>query len=270
MTNDPAPTAEPVRLLDKVSALLELLAEREQATAAELAEVLGEPRSSVHRLLRQLYEVGWVDQSTGRGQWTVGLQLFRLGSTAVQRMDVRKAALPHMVELHEYSGETVFLIIRRDLVAVCIERLEGRRVQSIALMLGGSMPLHCGAGPLALLAHLPDEVHREWMVATSTSGLEQMNRSEPPTVASVEEELKLIRARGYAVSDRDVTPGIAAVGAPVFDYRGRVVAAMSVSGIRESILDPELDLAGRTVAAAAAASRDLGHRAAAPAARRLR
>ena len=38
------------------------------------------------------------------------------------------------------------------------------------------------------------------------------------------------------VSDNNVTPGIAAIGAPIFDHRGEVAASLSVSGLREGIL----------------------------------
>lgn len=251
---------EGVSVLGKISALLEVLAAREQATAAELADLLGEPRSSVHRMLRQLNEIGWIEPSDARGQWSVGLHLFRLGSSAVRRMDVRKAALPHMRELNETTGETVFLVVQRGVEAVCIERIEGRWVQSIALVLGGSMPLHVGAGPEALLAWLDDAQHRTWLIHAAEHGLEQMNRGTPPTVSQIEAELKEIRERGYAISDRNVTPGIAAVGAPVFDFRGRVVGALSVSGIAESILTPRLDVPELLLEAARRTSFDLGHR----------
>ena len=71
----------------------------------------------------------------------------RLGAAVIERLDERQAALPVMERIHEATGETVFLLVRRGDDAVCIERLEGLRVQSLALRLGGSLPLHVGAGP---------------------------------------------------------------------------------------------------------------------------
>jgi DNA-binding IclR family transcriptional regulator len=251
---------EGVSVLGKISSLLEVLAAREQATAAELAELLDEPRSSVHRMIRQLHEIGWIEPAGARGQWSIGLHLFRLGSSAVQRMDVRRSALPHMRELNESTGETVFLTVQRGMDAVCIERIEGRRVQSIALVLGGAMPLHAGAGPMALLAWLDDDQHRAWLIHAAEHGLAQMNLPAPPSISEVEAQLRETRARGYSISDRNVTPGIAAVGAPVFDYRGQLIAAVSVSGIAESVLDPELRLAERVTEAARRISFDLGFR----------
>jgi DNA-binding IclR family transcriptional regulator len=259
-TNDPRPSGEGVSVLAKISALLEILSSRDQATAAELAELLDEPRSSVHRTLRQLADIGWIEPAGQRGQWAIGLHLFRLGSGAVQRMDVRRAALPQMRTLNALSGETVLLCVRRGLEAVCIERIEGHRVQSIALVLGGSIPLHLGAGPSVLLAWADESVHKEWLVAAADHGVEKMNTAEPPTIGAIEARLEEVRSRGYAISDRDVTQGIAAIGAPVFDFTGRVVAAVSVSGIAESVLDPELGLAEHVMHAASKISFELGQR----------
>ena len=122
---------------------------------------------------------------------------------------------------------------------------------------------------MSLLAWADDAVHREWLVHVSEHGLEAMNLSEPPTIAQVEEQLKTCRERGYAVSDRNVTAGIGAIGAPVFDFRGQVVGAVSASGIAESVFDPAIDLAGQVVEAARAISFDLGHRESASSMRRV-
>jgi DNA-binding IclR family transcriptional regulator len=54
-------------------------------------------------------------------------------------------------------------------------------------------------------------------------------------------DLEEIRAQGYVRSDNNVTPGIAAIGAPIFDHRGDVVASLSVSGLREGVLAPAGD-----------------------------
>ncbi len=44
------------------------------------------------------------------------------------------------------------------------------------------------------------------------------------------------RDDGLAVSDQDVTVGVAALGVAITDYKGRVRGALSISGLRESVL----------------------------------
>ncbi|GAA0522923.1 hypothetical protein GCM10011581_38660 [Saccharopolyspora subtropica] len=248
--------AQPAQLLGKVAAVLEVLAAREQATTAELATAVDEPRSSIHRLMQGLDRLGWVESGEGRGQWRLGLQLFRLGSNAVRHFDERRLALPHMRELRAATSQTVYLCIRRGLDAVCIERLDGEWVQSLALQLGGSLPLHRGAAPRVLLAHSSAETVE---AACRQAAADQDEQRAPEIAAALREQLEQIRAAGYAISDEDVTPGIAAVGAPIFDYSGEIRAALSVSGIRNSILGPQAGIVDLVVETAAKISHHMGH-----------
>jgi DNA-binding IclR family transcriptional regulator len=218
----------PIRALAKAVHLLEHLAEEREATPRRLAELLEEPRTTTYRLLRSLEALDLVEPGSQPGSYRLGWKLMRLGAAVVERLDERQAALPVMEHVHERVGETVFLLVRRGWDAVCIERLEGLRVQSLALRLGGSLPLHAGAGPRALLAWEPREVWEEY---AASGWLEALTERTPATRAELFRELEATRKQGYAVSDEDVTPGIASLGAPIFDYTGNVRAALSIGGL---------------------------------------
>src|SRR3954451_17253702 len=86
----------PVAVLGKAVALLDCLAEQGEATPARLAELTGEPRSSVYRLLASLHELELIEPGRRRGTYLLGLKLFRLGRSIASRFDERQAALPTM------------------------------------------------------------------------------------------------------------------------------------------------------------------------------
>ncbi|MCW2994716.1 MAG: putative transcriptional regulator, IclR family protein [Conexibacter sp.] len=233
-----------VQLVAKVAQLLEALAERPEASVAELAEVVDEPRSSLYRLLRSLRDVGYVEPGSRRGTFRLGLKLLELGSAVADHFDVRRSALPVMERLHEETGETVYVCVRRDDAAVCIERLEGRRVQSLALRVGGSQPLHAGAASRALLAF---EDRADWdgyWRRNAAPRLPALTDRTPVTKGALFAALERAVAEGMAVSDQDVTVGIAALGVPIFDRSGTPCAALSISGVREEILNAETDALG--------------------------
>lgn len=225
----------PVRSLAKAVLLLEAIADEREATPRRLSEVLNEPRTTVYRLLTGLQALDMVEAGSRAGTYRLGWRLLRLGSAVIERLDERQAALPVMERIHERTGETVFLCVRRGDDAVCIERLDGLRVQSLALRLGGSLPLHLGAGPRALLAWEPRE---EWdAYVQRQTPLATMTEQSPVTREQLFAELERSVADGFAVSDEDVTSGIASLGAPIFDYTGRVRAAVSIGGMRNFLLD---------------------------------
>lgn len=244
-------------VLGKATRLLDLLAATREATTAELAEALEEPRSSTHRLLNVLAELDLVEPGSQRGRYRLGLKLLRLGSAVVSRLDVRLAALPLMERIHDDTGETVYLLLRRGRDAVCIERIDGRRAALMDLKLGGSLPLHEGAGPRAFLAFGP---RSEWQHYIDGGSLHD---SQTDTVLAPEDvvaELEKARRAGVVVNENVYPPGFAAIGAPIKDFRGEVCAALSISGTLGSLLGADRDrVPEMIVGAALEISRSLGH-----------
>ena len=254
-TADAVPQAS-VKVLAKAVAALNALAETDGLTPAELALRLDEPRSTVYRLLNSLEDLGFVQQGS-RGSYQLGIQLFRLGNAVARRFgDERAAARPGMERLHEQTGQTVFLTVRRGFDAVCLERLDGQLVGVMILPVGGSVPLHGGANARALLAFEPPGF---WQRFLDHGPLERFTDRTVTSPADVIEELEQIRRDGYAISDEDVIPHISSIGAPVFDHRRQIRASISLSGPRPAILgdDRERNIV-MVLAAAAEASHGLG------------
>jgi DNA-binding IclR family transcriptional regulator len=220
-----------LELIAKVDAVIGVLESRGEVSAAEIAERTGEPLSSVYRLMQSLTGVGWVDRGWRRGTYRLGLLMLTIGGQLEDKLDVRECALPSLRRLVQTTGTTSFLCVRRDTRAVCVERIDGQAVRSLAMQLGGSLPLYAGAAPRAILAFIPPAEQRSSLRASRLPG-------DPPRpdAAAVQADIEQVRRDGFTVSDGDVTPGIAALGAPVFNHRGELAAAISISGIRSQIL----------------------------------
>ncbi|MBB4660451.1 IclR family transcriptional regulator [Conexibacter arvalis] len=246
-----------VKVLSKAVAVLDVLARERELTPAELAERLDEPRSTLYRVIAALEEHDLVQPGGRRGSFQLGLRLFTLGSAVARRFDdVRAAALPAMERLHERTGQTVFLTVRRGFEALCVERLDGDLVGVMILPVGGTVPLHGGANARALLAFEPPELWEEYLDA---GPLERFTPSTETTRAGLTGQLRKIRDDGYSISDQDVIPGIASIGAPVFDHEQRVRASISLSGPQVMVLGDHADENVALVRdAAAAISRQLG------------
>lgn len=222
-----------IQVLQKSGAILASLARDGDLTAAQLAEKVGEPRSSVYRLLASLRGLGYIEPGGRSGTFRLGIELLRLGNAVSARFDERAAALPSMQRLWDETGETIFLCVRRGYDAVCIERLEGEHVQTHELRLGTAQALHLGAAPRVLLAYEPKGFWAEYVAAV------ELKAPSPKTIATIDgllTSLVEIREKGYVISDEDVTLGIAAVGAPILDHQGRIRGSVSISGTKPLIL----------------------------------
>jgi len=255
--SEPIDNAAGLEILGKANAVVAALEARAELTAAQIAETVGEPVSSTYRLLQTLTAIGWVETGRRRGLFRLGIYFLRVGGRLEERLDVREASRVLLQELRRETGWTSFLFIQRRSRGVCVERFDGASVRSLAIQVGESLPLHHGAGPRAILAFLP--------VGEQHSVIEQFasDYHDPQWPAPDQDALRAnITAdhdRGYAISDEDVTPGIAAIGAPVFSHRGEVQGAVSVSGLRDPVLDPALRVADLVQRTAREVSRALGY-----------
>ena len=240
----------------KSFALVEALVEAGEASAATLAEELGEPRSSVYRMLATLEQIGVVEPGSRRGLHRPGLGLVRLGGSVLTRFDERQLLLPVMERLRAQTKETVHLALRRGFQAVFIERLQGESAHALAIKLGGLLPLHVGASPRALLAFEPELFWDEYFAATT---IEARTESAPATEVEVREILVEIRHTGVSISDGDVVPGVATVGAPVFDHRGVIRAAIAFNLLPEVLRTDRAGCVELARTASAAASLTFGY-----------
>ena len=252
-----ADTVSSPGVLDKAIDVLEVLAEGQHMTAAELAERTGQPRSSVYRLLITLRRRGLVESGPNQSSFRLGVEFLRFGGVVLSRFDVRQAAQPVMERVHATTGETIYLCVRSGNQSVCIERIDGRFVHLVALQLGGTLPLHVGASSRILLAFQPEQEWQDYLEH------EELVAFTPNTVVRPDDilaSLRRIRKLGFAINDEDVTLGIASCGAPIFDHTGRILAAISVAGFRDTILGEGHEQIRELIQAAASEiSTVLGH-----------
>jgi DNA-binding IclR family transcriptional regulator len=235
---DPSVSGKGLRLVGKTVEVLNHLADRGELTIVHLADLTGEPRSSLYRLLRRMEELHLVEATDSRGYFRLGTQLLHWATAAQSGRDLHKHALPTMEKMRDQTGLTIYLVINRDGTGVCIERLGGVRVASQVLQLGGSLPLHTGAAPRALLAFGPES---EWQQYVDTYGLTRLTAKTPSTPEELFELLRREKEQGYSLNNGHVTGGIAAIGAPIYDHEGRVIAAVSVSGIEYDVVGENTD-----------------------------
>lgn len=232
VSRDNGPT-EGLEMLGKAMSIVHELADGKELSVAALAECTGEPVSSTYRLVSSLLAVGWIAPGLQRGRYRLGLYFLGIGSVVEDRLDLRERIRPALQRLRDRSNLTAHLCVRDGARAVCIDRIDAGEVRELVLRPGKSLPLVVGGAPMAILANLPPHEYESVRdLAIAQSEVEGF----PRTAKAVDQMVNQTRLRGYAVSDNDVTPGIAALSTPVFDYCGQIAAAISIAGLREHVL----------------------------------
>lgn len=219
-----------IAVIKKAVDLLRLFShESPTLTFAEIQKRSGLKKTTAYRLLLTLEETGLLERDPETRGYRLGVALFELGSVVMSQMELRKLSRPVLERLARETGETAYLLVRDGYEALCLERVEGTRfLRSLFLDVGKRMPLHMGAGPRVLLAWCSSQEVDE---VISVKGLVAWTPNTIVDPEALRKDLALVREQGYALSLEDVTPAAAALGMPVFDHRGQVVGAISISGL---------------------------------------
>ncbi|MFI1098880.1 IclR family transcriptional regulator [Streptomyces melanogenes] len=221
--------------VDRALSILPLLAQG-PADLGQVAERLGVHKSTALRLLRTLHEHGLVYRQEDQ-RYRLGARLFALAQEAVENLDVREIAHPHLVALNERIGHTVHLAVYEDGEVLYIDKVESRYPVRMYSRVGKPVAITVAAVAKLLLADLPDAERRA--VADKLDYPMYTSRSTPNAAAFLK-ELAAVREQGWATDLGGHEESINCVGAPVRGTDGRVVAAMSVSAPNVVVTAEEL------------------------------
>jgi DNA-binding IclR family transcriptional regulator len=225
-----AGVTESVQSVERAHAILRVLAERHRH-GARLADVSGETglsRSTAHRLLAALVQLGLAEQDPVSGSFYPGLALLGLGAAAANRHNLAELAGPYVQRLADRTGDTVYLSVRSGNDAVCVDRLEGAfPIKILTWNVGDRRPLGVSASSLAILSALPDDDVARVIEANATR-IEAVTGHDRAAVLGLVEET---RRNGYALNAGYSAPGMAAVAVPIRGTQNEPVGSVCVAAL---------------------------------------
>ena len=248
-----APTG--TQAIDRAAELLVRLVESEDGCRpGELATATGLPKSTASRLLRALERHQLVQRDADGGPLRPGPVLVQYARRYAAVPDLVSLAQPALDRLARLSGETVNLAVPTATGVEQVAQVDSRYLLGVQNWVGLRVPYHASSVGKVFLAF--------GTVALPTGRLEGLTPQTVTSPAVLRAQLAEVRRRGYATTVEELEPGLLAVGAPVRDAGGAVVAAISVSGpaLRLSVADLER-LGGPLVEEADAVSARLGPKA---------
>lgn len=238
-----------VKSVDRALQILEMIGRSGTAGVSELALELGVHKSTVSRLIASMEARGFVEQVSDRGKYRIGFTVVRLAGAAETPFDLGRQGQDICDMLALEVGETANLAVLDTDTGQAVNVVEAQSPSSVALRswVGQSSPAHATSSGKALLADLPPKE----LTAVLGSRLQRYTDTTITSMAELRADLAEVNRRGWALADEEYEVGLVAVGAPVRDYTGAVVAALCVSGPRYRLDPAEGARVGAVVAAAA-------------------
>jgi len=190
----------------------------------EVATAAGLARPTARRLLLTLEELGFVRSSDGAFALTP--KVLTLGMAYVGALGLWDIARPHLQALVARTGESSSMAQLDGSDIVYVARVSVPKLIALRVDIGTRFPaVQTSQGKVLLAALSPAELDAT-LALPSRAGLpEYIGRSRE----QLADELTGIRARGWALADEELAPGVRSVAVPVRDGTGAVRAAMNVT-----------------------------------------
>lgn len=226
-TSEPGPRPQyPIESVDKALQMLKLFGDRKQLRLSDVRDALEVTQSRAHRLMAMLVYHGFVAQDQLTRTYRPGPALVDLGLSVVRGMDLRSVARPVLEELSTELGETVGLGVLEGSQVRFIDGVESELTLRVASRAGKVLPAHATSIGKALLAELPEPTLR---ALYSNERLPAVTAKTIVRRSALEENLKQVRERGYAVNASESEEGVSSVAMPIRDPARGVIAAISVA-----------------------------------------
>jgi IclR family transcriptional regulator, pca regulon regulatory protein len=226
---------------------------------SELGRDIGLSRSTTHRYVATLAALGYLQQDPATKKYRLGPRVLDLGFSAINSMELREVAAPHLRELSDVTGYTVNMAILDGLDIVYVERSRsaraGQREIDLNLHVGSRLPAYCTSLGKVMLAFLEENGQK-----AALAGID-FTRRGPNTVTSRAAfllELKRVREDGFAINNEELAYGLRSIAAPILSRDAVAVAAINLA-VHSSMVSME-DLVARLSPTLRAAAADISAR----------
>jgi IclR family acetate operon transcriptional repressor len=247
-SGDGSPRASVSSTVAKAIGILDILASKADVgiSLTELSLLIDMPKSSTHRYLATLQELGLAERKDG-DRFCLGTKVIELAGSFLVNSDLRNESQAILNELADKTGETIHLAVPSATEVVYIAKVESKHALGMSSHIGARLPMYCTALGKAILA-FSDQKLLHAVLAQSLVPRTPNSITSPEMLTS---ELALVQSRGYAIDNEENEIGIRCVGAPIFDYTATPIAAISISVPRQRMNQERYSILGPLVSEAA-------------------
>ena len=222
--------------LKKALSLLKLFdGVTEPLSITEIAAKVNATSGTIYPIIFTLESEGFLERDADSKKYRLGLSLLRLGMAVSGQLSIRDRAQSHLKRLLEQTNENVHLAIFEEKKVIYIDRKEAKPDLRVHSFIGKRAPAHCTALGKTFLAFLSDHDLEDFFKSETLDRHTDNTITDPEAMRA---SLRKIRGDGYAMENEEYQLGGNCVAAPIRNYLGETVAAVSVS-IPNSRYSPE-------------------------------
>jgi len=226
------------RTVERAFAILQLIADNQQGiTLQEIANEMGMAKSSAFVIVQTLLELNYITTvQNNNKKYCLGIETFSLGMKYVNDMSLVKQCSLFLPAIAEKYNKTAFVAVLNGNKIVYVYKYVGHNARLASCAIGTRKDAYATSLGKAIMAFLPE---KDKMALVDQIQFKAFTEYTITDKEGFLEELDRTKDRGYSLDIRELEDITSCCGAPIFDYTGEVVAAVSLSDIYNEELDDE-------------------------------
>ena len=234
-----------IHVIDRAAQILDCFGfEHQELSVSEIGAKTSLHRSTAHRILMALEYNDLIQQNAENGKYRLGIKLFRLGHQAVSHLNLREICRPFLTRIMNETEETAHLAVLDEDQVLYLDKVEGPHALRMPSRVGRRIPTYCTSLGKAMLSCLDDpevkNIFRNQVLRPYTANTVK-------TVNQLLTDLRMIRKRGYSIDNEEIEIGLRCVGAPIKDYTGAMVGAISAAAPSARLSGQKIHTIGKLV-----------------------
>lgn len=216
------------RTVERAFSILQLIASRKDGiTLQEIANEMDMAKSSAFVIVQTLLKLNYISTvQNNEKKYCLGIEIFSLGMKYLAGTNLVEQCSLVLPKLAEKYNKTAFVGVLKGTDVVYVYKYVAPNAKLATCELGSRKEAYATSLGKAAIAFLPDNERMDLINKI------YFKKYTEKTIASKEdfiEEMRKTKERGYSIEKGELEKITSCCGAPIFDYSGKVVAAVSLS-----------------------------------------
>jgi IclR family KDG regulon transcriptional repressor len=202
----------------------------------EISNRMGLNKSTVHRLIKTFEKEGFIEKNQKTRKYQLGLSLLNLSGIIDIHTESYREALPILESLVNKLGEAAHISVLEGTNTIYLHKVQCKHPVRLLSHVGKNNPCSCTSSGKVILAFQSEEV----IESVISQGLPHCGPNSITDPMQFRNNLREIRQKGYAICIDELHEGVISIAAPIRDYSGEVIAAVSVVGPKQRICSNDI------------------------------
>lgn len=210
----------------RILAVLAAAARLHAASLSTLAERLGLPVATTHRICREMERLGYLQRVPGTRLWTVAHRLVGLAADTLTAAAGSVTATAILRELTDRTGEMSSFAVQSGEEVLYVASVESPREVTLSFRAGRRAPLFCTSSGRLFLARLDDAALARYLSSVRRRAFTRYTVTDPRKLAAI---VRQIRKQGFAVTSQEYVLHVVGAAVPVVAADGTFFGAVSIA-----------------------------------------